>query len=109
MNIEDITRRAAEAEQFLKALANRSRLIILCDLHGGERSVSEIAGSVGLSQSALSQHLARLREDRLVITRREGTTIFYGLADQRVSRVVAMLHDLFCNTDSDPKPKEPLT
>ena len=106
MNIKDITSRAAEAEQLLKALANRNRLIILCELHEGERAVTELAGTVGLSQSALSQHLARLREDGLVATRREGTSIFYDLADGRVSSVISLLHALYCNADGDPKQKE---
>jgi DNA-binding transcriptional ArsR family regulator len=105
MNIEALTSRAIEAEQFLKALANRNRLIILCELHGGERAVAELASTVGLSQSALSQHLARLREDGLVATRREGTSIFYELADARVSQVVGMLHQMYCN----PHTKEILT
>ena len=106
MNIEVLTHRAAEAEQLLKALANRSRLTILCQLQEGERAVAELAGRVGLSQSALSQHLARLRDDGLVTTRREGTSIFYEIADMRVSRVVSMLHDLYCNMDPASEQKE---
>lgn len=108
MNIKDITSRAGEAEQLLKALANRNRLIILCEMHGGERAVAELAETVGLSQSALSQHLARLREDGLVATRRESTSIFYGLADERVSRVISLLHEIYCNAEIDQKQKETL-
>ena len=66
----DLTPKAAEAESFLKALANRHRLMVLCELHKGEMSVTQIQEAVGLRQSALSQHLARLREDNLVKTRR---------------------------------------
>lgn len=109
MNIQDITLRAAEAEQFLKALANRNRLTIICELHVGERAVTELAATAGLSQSALSQHLARLRGDGLVTTRREGTSIFYALADARVSCLVSLLHDLYCNADCDPHTKETFT
>jgi DNA-binding transcriptional ArsR family regulator len=77
MNLEELAPKAAEAETFLKALANRQRLMILCELHKGERSVTAIQNAIGLSQSALSQHLARLRDDNLVTTRRESQSIFY--------------------------------
>lgn len=87
---------AAEAESFLKALANRHRLIVLCELHKGELSVARLQEAVGLSQSSLSQHLARLREDSLVKTRRESQTIFYSLANENVSRIIALLYELFC-------------
>ena len=88
--------RADEASALMKALANRHRLMILCQLHQGERSVGELEDLIGLSQSALSQHLARLRADVLVGTRREGQTIFYSLADERVHRIISTLYDMFC-------------
>ncbi len=93
---EDLAPKAAQAESFLKALANRHRLMVLCELHKGEHSVSRLQEAVGLSQSSLSQHLARLREDKLVKTRRESQTIYYSLADQNVSRFIALLYELFC-------------
>jgi DNA-binding transcriptional ArsR family regulator len=96
MNIQEMNARADEASGLMKALANRHRLMILCQLHQGERSVGELEDLIGLSQSALSQHLARLRADALVATRRDAQTIFYSLADERVSRVIATLYDLFC-------------
>lgn len=96
MNILDMTTKAAEVEQVLKALANRNRLIILCELHGKERSVAELVEAVGLSQSALSQHLARLREDHTVSTRREGTSIYYRLSDPQVIKIVGLLYELYC-------------
>lgn len=96
MKLDDFASRAGNAETFLKALANRHRLMILCELHKGERSVGVLHEAVGLSQSALSQHLARLREDALVTTRRELQMIYYSLASKEASRMIALLYDLFC-------------
>lgn len=97
MQVEKLVSQAGRAEEFLKALANRHRLMILCELHKGERSVSSLQEAVGLSQSALSQHLARLREDKLVKTRREAQTIHYSLASREAEQVIALMYDLFCN------------
>lgn len=99
MNLENLSSRAETAENFLKALANRYRLMIMCELLKGERSVGIIQEAVGLSQSALSQHLARLREDNLVSTRREAQTIYYSLASKEAERMIALLYELFCATD----------
>ncbi len=96
MNIQDLEANSEAAAEFLKALANRHRLMILCELHNGERSVSALEAVVPLSQSALSQHLAKLREGGFVATRREAQTIHYSLADARVGRLIGVLHDLFC-------------
>ena len=76
VNLLALAPKAAEAESFLKALANRHRLMVLCQLHGGELSVTKLQEAIGLSQSSLSQHLARLREDKLVKTRRENRRRF---------------------------------
>jgi DNA-binding transcriptional ArsR family regulator len=96
MNIEEIKARAGEAADFLKSMANRCRLIVLCELLKGERTVGELEAVAGLSQSALSQHLAKLREAKLVSTRRESQTIYYALANPGVQRLIAVLHDLYC-------------
>jgi DNA-binding transcriptional ArsR family regulator len=96
MNIQDLKASSAEAEDLLKALANSHRLMILCELKDGERSVSALERVVPLAQSALSQHLARLREGGFVATRREAQTIYYSLADKRVARLIEVLHELFC-------------
>jgi DNA-binding transcriptional ArsR family regulator len=85
-----------EAEELLKALANSHRLMILCELKDGERSVTALEKVVPLAQSALSQHLAKLREGGFVATRREAQTIYYRLADTRVARLIEVLHELFC-------------
>ncbi len=96
MDVEDLRSRAGEAASFLKSIANDRRLIILCELVNGERTVGELEAVVGLSQSALSQHLARLRGASLVKTRRESQTIHYSLADSRVGEVIGVLHDVYC-------------
>jgi len=100
MNLSELAPKAAEAERFLKALGNRHRLMILCELQNGELTVTQLQRAVGLSQSSLSQHLARLREDELVETRRESQTIYYSLASADVSRMIALLAELFCGKDA---------
>jgi DNA-binding transcriptional ArsR family regulator len=90
--------RASEAAQLLKLLANETRLLILCRLvANGEMSVNAIVAAAGLGQSAVSQHLARLRDDNLVATRRDGQTIHYRIADANVARVIAVLKDIYCS------------
>jgi ArsR family transcriptional regulator len=91
--------RAGQAARLLRALANERRLLILCQLSGGERSVGELQPLVGLSQSALSQHLATLREEGIVATRREAQTIHYRIADPAAVAVVATLAEIFCPKD----------
>ncbi len=87
---------AARAATLLRLLGNERRLMILCQLADGEMSVGEIQPRVGLSQSALSQHLALLRAEGIVATRRDGQTIFYRLADPAAIRVIETLADIFC-------------
>ena len=88
---------AAEAAQFLKVLGNPHRLLVLCHLVTfGEMPVSALVAQVGLSQSALSQHLAKLREEGLVATRKEAQTVFYRVCDPKAEQLLALLHDLFC-------------
>ncbi|MBI3505556.1 MAG: helix-turn-helix transcriptional regulator [Proteobacteria bacterium] len=87
---------ARKATALLKAMANERRLTILCHLCAGECSVGALEGVLDLSQSALSQHLARLRADRLVLTRREGQTIYYRLAGSEATAILATLHSLYC-------------
>jgi len=96
-NLEEMKEHASEAADLLKALANETRLMILCSLAGQEMSVGELNQKVRLSQSALSQHLAILRRDKLVQTRRKSQTIFYSLADTRSSKIIDVLRQLFCN------------
>ena len=91
----------------MKMLANSHRLMILCELHKGDRSVGMLQQVVGIGQSALSQHLAKLRHDGLVKARREAQTIHYSLADPKVREVMALLYRLYCEPFSDtPNPEE---
>lgn len=94
----DMQLHAADAAGLMKALGNESRLMILCVLAEGERSVSDLNKIVPLSQSALSQQLARLRQQGVVRTRRESQTIFYSLADGPADRVINLLHDIYCGS-----------
>jgi DNA-binding transcriptional ArsR family regulator len=93
--IQTLEARAGEAAQLLKLLANDHRLIILCRLSDQEMSVSELGEYVNLSQSALSQHLAKLRAERLVATRRDAQTIYYRLASPNALKLVNALCDLY--------------
>jgi ArsR family transcriptional regulator len=93
---------AAAAAKLLKALSNERRLMILCQLGDRELAVGQIRPRVGLSQSALSQHLAVLREQGVVATRREGQTIFYRIADPAAVKVVTTLAEIFCPTGKTP-------
>lgn len=89
--------KATEAAQMLKALSNEKRLMILCKLlEHGEMSVNALIAHVALSQSALSQHLARMREEKIVDTRRDAQQIFYRVADPRVREILATLKHTFC-------------
>jgi len=96
MDIEQLQNNARNASALLKAMSNQHRLLILCQLQMGERSVGELERLVGLSQSALSQHLARLRRDKLVRTRRMAQTIFYSLNGTEATEIIRTLHDLYC-------------
>jgi DNA-binding transcriptional ArsR family regulator len=93
----DLKANATIAATMLKAIANESRLLILCNLEGKELSVTDLNDHLDLSQSALSQHLAVLRKDGLVKTRRESQTIYYSLSDARASKVIKTLHELYCS------------
>ena len=87
---------AAQAVRLLKSLANESRLMIMCVLAEGEISVGALNKRIDLSQSALSQHLALLREQGLVKTRRESQTIYYSLAETEAIELIQTLHDIYC-------------
>jgi ArsR family transcriptional regulator, virulence genes transcriptional regulator len=105
MNLENLQLKAGEAERLLKAMASRPRLMILCELLRGERTVTALHEAVGLSMSAMSQHLARLRADELVSTRRESQTIFYSLADAGATRLLETLYAIYC-APADASPEQ---
>ena len=103
MNAADIDQQAmqrvaTDAVQMLKELANENRLMIMCALSESELSVGELNERIDLSQSALSQHLARLRGQGMVKTRRKGQTIYYSLPDSEALDIIRLLHDLYCPT-----------
>jgi len=96
MDLEALEASAGEASDLLKALSNPHRLLLLCQLEGGERQVSQLQAGSGLSQSALSQHLARLREDGLIAARCEGTAVFYSIANPAALKVIGVLAEIYC-------------
>ncbi|QCO55643.1 helix-turn-helix transcriptional regulator [Pseudorhodobacter turbinis] len=94
---EKMLENANEAANFLKALAHEGRLMILCHLSSGPKSVTELETLLSSRQAAVSQQLARLRLEGLVSARRDGKAIFYSLQDPKVIRAVALVYDMFCN------------
>ncbi len=98
VSFEAMKRNASNAVNLLKGLANESRLMIMCVLAEGELSVGQLNQRIKLSQSALSQHLAVLREQGMVKTRRESQTIFYSLADTTAIDIIGLLHNTYCQT-----------
>ncbi len=102
-DLSDLDReQAKDAAALLRALANPTRLMLLCALVEGEQSVGELNARIPMSQSALSQHLARLREEELVTTRRESQSIYYRIADPMVLELIAPLHRRFCSSRDRP-------
>lgn len=102
MDVNEVERNIEVAVNLLKALSNERRLMIICALYKGEKSVGELEQIVGLSQSALSQHLARLRKDGLVETRRDAQTIYYSVTDRAIKAILKTLYDIYC-PDDDPR------
>lgn len=96
LDLSEIRANAQRAANLLKSMGNPARLMVLCQLTGGEKSVGELERAVPMSQSALSQHLALLRMRNLVKTRRSGQSIYYSLAGVEASSILATLYDLFC-------------
>jgi DNA-binding transcriptional ArsR family regulator len=97
--IDALKAKAPEVAEFLRLLANPNRLLLLCHISQGERSVTEIQRDLGLKQPALSQQLAELRQSGLVEARRESRSIYYSIKDERTRSVIGMLHAIFCAGD----------
>jgi len=95
-DIEAMQQHAKDAANLLKKMANEHRLLVLCSLVNGELSVSQLNETMPLSQSALSQHLASLREAGLVTTRRESQTIYYRLSGNEALKIIQVLHSIYC-------------
>lgn len=101
MNIEEMLLGASEAANLLKSLANSRRLMVLCYLIDGEKSVGAIAEKLDLAQPTVSQQLIRLKADDLVTTRRDGQTIYYSLKSEAVRQIIGVLHANFCPCPED--------
>ena len=97
VDLDRMAESAREASEFLKALAHESRLLILCNLLDGEKSVGELEAFLDLRQSTVSQQLARLRLEGLVASRRDGKTIYYSIANEKVRAVIGVLYSAFCD------------
>ncbi len=98
MNTESLSEQSTAAAGLLSAMANPKRLMILCSLVEGEVPVGVLATQVGLSQSALSQHLSKLRAQRLVKTRRDAQTIYYSSTSESVKKILATLEGIYCES-----------
>jgi ArsR family transcriptional regulator len=96
-DLSQLLGKADEAAELLKTLSHSGRLMILCNLADGEKSVGELEELLGTRQAAVSQQLARLRKDKLVTHRRDGKTIYYSLADTRAQQVIQLLYSLYCS------------
>ena len=96
MDIAKLQEKASSASGLLKVLASESRLLILCQLIEGEKSVNQLEELVGMRQSALSQHLARMREENIVGFRRSAQTLYYRVTDPRILKILATLKSIYC-------------
>ena len=105
MNIDDMQSAADDATGLLKALSNRHRLMIVCQLVERERSVGELAVALGIRDSTVSQHLALLRKDGLVAPRRDGQTIWYSISSFPARAVLEALYGVYCGVQQQPKVK----
>ena len=95
-DLRAMRKHAGDAASMMRALSHEARLLVLCELVGGERTAGELVQRSGLSQSALSQHLAKLRDENIVATRREAQSIFYRIADPKAARLLGVLHEIYC-------------
>ena len=100
MDLDLMQENAARASDLMKLLSHPHRLMILCELNQGERSVGELAERIGINQSPLSQHLARMRHEGVVEARREAQTVYYSLAGEETSAVISLLYSLYCQPGS---------
>ena len=90
---------ASKASELMKTLGHKDRLMVLCHLTSGEKSVGELARLLEIPQSPLSQHLARMRKENLVSTRREAQTIYYSIASREAAAMITVMHGLYCSTE----------
>lgn len=102
--LERMMANATAASNFLKAIGHEGRMMILCHLASGEKSVTELEQLLSARQAAVSQQLARLRLEGLISPRRDGKTIYYSLTDDRARRIMDVVYDLFCGRDDHGRP-----
>lgn len=100
LSADEMGDRAAEAATFLKALSHEGRLMILCHLSSGEKSVTTLEELLGARQAAVSQQLARLRSEGLVSARRDGKAIYYSILDPKAGAIMALVYEMFCGPDA---------
>jgi len=100
LSADEMGDRAAEAATFLKALSHEGRLMILCHLSSGEKSVTTLEELLGARQAAVSQQLARLRSEGLVAARRDGKAIYYSILDPKAGAIMALVYEMFCGPDA---------
>ena len=100
--LDELMRNARRASDYLKALSHENRLLLLCLLSEGERSVTELENILSMRQSAVSQQLARLRLDGLVNARRDGKAVYYSLANEDTRRMISVIYDIFCGCVARP-------
>jgi ArsR family transcriptional regulator, virulence genes transcriptional regulator len=107
MDLELMRDNAAKAAELMKLLGHPHRMMILCELKLGERSVGELSERIGIPQSPLSQHLARMRHENVVTSRREAQTVYYSLVGNEVAAVISLLYELYCSqSDCQQSPEE---
>lgn len=102
--LEGMIEKARDASALLKALSHESRLLMLCMLCKGERTVTEIEHFLGMQQAVVSQQLARLRMDRIVQTRRDGRQIYYSIVDPQLAELISVLYKMYCDPSAAPQP-----
>ena len=96
LSIKQIEEKIEKASDFLKIFSNRSRLLVLCNLINGKKTVNDLTLLIGIKQSALSQHLALMRQDKIVSTERSGKFIYYEIMDPSVKKLIEVLYEKFC-------------
>jgi DNA-binding transcriptional ArsR family regulator len=104
MNLNEMKKSAARAATLMKAMSSENRLMLLCLLNDGEKSVSTLAEKTEMRQASVSQQLALLRKDGLVKTRPDAQTVYYSLKGDEAQRITTVLYELYCMTETDPKP-----
>lgn len=102
MNLDEMKKSATRASNLMKAMSSENRLMLLCLLNDGEKSVGELAAKTEMRHASVSQQLALLRKDEFVTTRRDAQTVYYSLKGEEAQRITAVLYELYCPTETEP-------